>query len=1515
MDYASDFKEILTSIKPGKYGDQINPHKYLFLLAICYLFDKDANHANSFSFDEIESIFLEIFNTYFPEIPNYRKMIEYPFYHIQSDGFWHMHLIAGKEELYYTYQKKRLTKKRLRETVDYGYLNEFLYSLIKNSDRQLIKKEIEVYLNRCKSSKEGLPLSTQVESDYLTVEESTSLYEHEQTAIDIIKHSINSNNLGKTLSNILIHDTQSNMYFECDLVLVVHTGIFVVELKHWSGNIRIAPYNWVVNETFYRTDPHKSNIYKCKVLKGIYEHRFPAYPRTWVESVVVLTNPDAVVEGACEPGQVVEKNTPNPSFASLTDFITYLRKKEAAFSGPRLDDAKIEAVIAYLRSLDTPRRSIKYSVPGYETLEYLSQTPECIELVARRTDSQARGLQRFRVFRPPAQASPEERRRFLKKANNTLNAVTQIGDHPNIHRVWLMENEDGDIIEGSDWSETGTLRDLICMQQEALPASKVFSICYNIALGLNKAHEAGIIHRAIKPENIILMNDIPQLINFDLAYQVEENHITVIADVSHLKDDGYIAPEILQGQDIDEGTDFFSLGVIACELLIGQRPFVSVRQFAAQGGRLNPGFLEKLRNNEVPEQTISIIEAMVVADRMSRCKDAEKILAAFTWPGDKNEIAPVSEKGNARLEPGEQHDVYEIIQYIGEGKEAQIYQAITLGGQQVALKIFNREIPLDRILREATVTSDIHSSYVVRCDNRVGHWDKDRYFLVLEYVDGESMRAQITNGERPDVETFKTIALSLMEGLKAFHEHRDDEGNPQPYLHSDIKPDNILITRDKKAVIIDCGIAGEPRVDLFQGTLPYVAPDSILGSEMEFSFQGDIFSLGVSLWEWVWGSRPYEVPTVGDKPIWPPEDSFWPISIRAWLQKAVATESKQRYGTIEEMQKALLLENEILHPKAQGEAGKIRAGAGDAKLLFEEEQVELGVEHYSGGELFNPFVQYLISLSNASAANENATAEAQVGNAFFERIRVDNPVASFIIERLQKGDSHVILTGNAGDGKTTLAAEVLESFTGTFRPLRPIEDLPEKNLVIIKDMSELEEEQRTQILSEAMKSRSKRFLIVSNTGTLLESFRKVSSTGDESELLKALKADHPQTIKEDRFLVVNLGRVNSIESACQVFRRMLAEENWKECLSCSCSSDCPIHINVQLLREDRERVADRVKLIYRRLYEYGSRLTIRQMTGHLAYAVTAGRDCRQVINMSEIGRQAVLPDALFFNNFFGDGGGQYWPEAQQLLPVREIRRVEFGYFLDSFYERKTWIQNGDSIELPAGARNYFNILLKLEKNHSSARIQMRRLLYFFASLDDEAGNQYISLFLRSPRLLEYMRLADSETGWSRRLESEYRRLFLQVFQEFITGVRLPEGSRLERDLYITLRPRDSLCGTQMVLAQIRAEDFIFRIKSRYKFGQVDTRVLTVELNSSGISLELDLPLLDYIARRHDGEIAEELSPYYADRLEQFKVELMENYTVKNEPVADEMCLLRIGADRRFQIVRMMISGERLEVLS
>ena len=232
----------------------------------------------------------------------------------------------------------------------------------------------------------------------------------------------------------------------------------------------------------------------------------------------------------------------------------------------------MEAVATFLRSIGKRPDQKQYSIPGYETVKYLSQRPECIELVARPLNGRVRGLSRFRVFLMPDLASPLDRQRARRKANNTIESVCSIGEHPNIHRVNVVPNENGDVIEISDWSEAGTLKDMIDNRKGAFPVDEALTICRGIASALAAAHQAGIIHRAVKPEHILMMNGIPKLTNFDISYHTERapGEPTVLPNAGGLKDDGYTAPELLDWKDIDEGTDLFSLGVIAYQLLTGR---------------------------------------------------------------------------------------------------------------------------------------------------------------------------------------------------------------------------------------------------------------------------------------------------------------------------------------------------------------------------------------------------------------------------------------------------------------------------------------------------------------------------------------------------------------------------------------------------------------------------------------------------------------------------------------------------------------------------------------------------------------------------------------------------------------------------------------------------------------------------------------------------------------------------------------------------------------------------------
>lgn len=1520
-----DLQQFLESItKMSIIGKGFKPHKYLALLTIIDLIECQEVSENRFNFDEaFRKSFTKRFEMYHGPDDKNRPLA--PFFHLKNTGFWFLCPLAGKEEQLKTMPTVGAPRE-LDEVVDHAYLLPEIYDLLHDPDsREIVKKTI----TSCLVSGLVNSKSTKGHDELQEGQAGYSLFQHEAQAIDQITGAIKRFTLGKYVSNLLLYDEATRDYYECDLIVVSYCGIYLVELKHWSGHIRIAAYNWVKDHLKYRQDPHKTNTFKAKILKGIYQHQFRTYPvELRVESVVILTNPEAEVVGASNPK--VDKHC--PTFESMEAFVDYLRHQNA--TKPKLLSLQeIDRVVEHLQLLQQPKRPSRYSIPGYEAVEHLTQKPDLIELVARPTMGRLRNLSRFRIFLPPAKAVPVEKERFIRRARNTLDAVSQIGDHPHVLRVWPVPDETGALIEGSDWSEQGTLRDWILGQKESVNEKEALRICSGILDALDAAHGKGVIHRAVNPENILMVSGEPKLMNFDLSYQLAaEENITVIPDVAALKRDAYTAPELYARKDLDESTDLFSVGVILFELLTGERPFKASTDLEKFGGHLGVESLSKLSVKGISAHVIEVIERLVRSERNQRIESAQKALSLLDPMKGAPEAPEHDAILNQKLEPGTSYDVYTIERLIGEGTEAQVYEGRTLRKETVALKIFNRDIPVSRILDEEQAAGSVKSSYLAHA-RRSGHWNNDRYFIVMDFIDGRLMREDITGEDRPDKETFTRVASCLLEAVSALH-HRELGESQAPLVHGDIKPDNIILTPDGSAVLFDFGCAGPPRIDSYQGTEGYVAPDLMSGSDLQFCESGDLFGLGVSLFEWLCGKRPYETPRLGE-PISLPADiqADFPAPLLDWLIKAVQADSEARYRDIDEMQIAFVsrLEQEAAIRKA-------------LSLPVEPEQtVDIPLQPVvgvSGAALpGNPFVAYLNSLHNASVNNENALAEAQAVSPYFGHIHVPLKVTDHIDSQLRDDHGpHVILTGHAGDGKSTIGLDLFKRWRGVAQE----EPLPEKmrpweeirlnghEVVLIKDMSELKESERLDLLRDAVGPGHCRYFIISNTGTLLNSFKGLGGAKPawhalQNQLLAALEAGAPYNFQyqNGRFQVINLVRTDNISTACKIFERMLAPERWKPCASSECREGCPIHANVRMLREHWDIVRNRVELTYRRLFEYGSRLTLRQITGHLAYSITAGLSYQDIVQFAGKAKQPPLRHYLFFNRFFGDCGDVPDPSADQLKAVREVRVLEPGRRTHQRLERQLWMsEDGGNLPIVAeSAKSFYTQLRNVAGGRGQsdalspelARVQVRRMLFLFGDFTmKEAERRFVSTFLLSPMIVDFSRW-QSEGGVLPALEG--KRLtqgVLHVLQEHFTGIRLPENAGDHENIYITLNRRNYEIrqSAQIVLAKFQADNFEL-ILQPIDSGIGDTRhePKLIEWVTHTV-LPLDLPFLDYVTNRFHGEIAQRLQSFYTDRLERFKVQLLD---ARGDDPGKNMMLIRLQLNHKFKSQTVSVCDKVLEV--
>jgi len=589
----------------------------------------------------------------------------------------------------------------------------------------------------------------------------------------------------------------------------------------------------------------------------------------------------------------------------------------------------------------------------------------------------------------------------------------------------------------------------------------------------------------------------------------------------------------------------------------------------------------------------------------------------------------------------------------------------------------------------------------------------------------------------------------------------------------------------------------------------------------------------------------------------------------------------------------------------------------------------------------NLFVNYLNMLHNKEANSENL-AESLATNPFAGMMHISHPLIEKI-ETILRGHKkqHVILTGHAGDGKTTIAVELFKRFNdiNLDQPLEEglscREDLSSKNrrVSLIKDLSEWSLEDRMVLIEEMLKDDDNRFFLISNSGTLIDSFCEFEGKKGrdriniENDILSKIENTFTDEwlFHDTPFTIINLSMVDNLGVAEQIFKRIINTDRWEACKMKDCQKICPIYHNVELIRQNEKVIRERLFLAYRKMYEYGTRFTLRQLTAHLAYMITSGLNYQDVEKMMQSATPPLMTKFMFFNRFFGDNGKEIDNTAQQLQAVKVIRQEDFGARNCPKWDRHLWMQSKHSVfKLKAiGYTDEFENLrqygahLKFDNNlpDFQARNQVRRMLYFLHDFDKDDDGIFIKTFLNSLMILNY---SSWQIQSDENLSSEVNKIkkqILHIIQEHFTGVRLPEGVNPDHDLFITLhrKSKEVRQSAQIVLARFPESDFNLCLCEKDNGVGGIRRELIFEGKKGRVdaNLSLGLPFLDYVMMRNFGEVGQNLKTAYVDRLENFKGKLLRQM---NSTQKDETMLIRLRANYTFRRQIFTVRNNVLEVI-
>jgi tetratricopeptide (TPR) repeat protein len=227
----------------------------------------------------------------------------------------------------------------------------------------------------------------------------------------------------------------------------------------------------------------------------------------------------------------------------------------------------------------------------------------------------------LKLLPPYLSGDPAANRRLVEEAR----AASAL-DHPHIATVYeIGEADDGRLFIAMAYYEGATLRERL--REGPLPVAEAAAIAAAVAEGLAAAHARGIVHRDVKPENVILAPRGVRIVDFGVA-KVAANALTRTGATSGTV--AYMSPEQTSGGMVDHRTDLWALGVVLHEMLAGERPFRGDAHDAVIYGIRNDEAppLARLRP-EVPPALSAVVERCLAKDPARRPASASELAGAL----------------------------------------------------------------------------------------------------------------------------------------------------------------------------------------------------------------------------------------------------------------------------------------------------------------------------------------------------------------------------------------------------------------------------------------------------------------------------------------------------------------------------------------------------------------------------------------------------------------------------------------------------------------------------------------------------------------------------------------------------------------------------------------------------------------------------------------------------------------------------------------------------------------------
>jgi len=406
--------------------------------------------------------------------------------------------------------------------------------------------------------------------------------------------------------------TGRGLPYEYDMAVLTPYALYHLEVKGYHGEIRGNSQQWIFENGGVYPSPIPLANKKTKVLAGKLRQFSQRLEGVFVETLILLTEDRARAKlNDDQAGRVV-----------------HFREAIDQLNDPRHLPVQTDYVVPLhdmvCKALFTTRPAQKVQQIGlYDIVEKLDQDDRFTVFLARHRYIHTQPLIVLKVYHLDVYASAEEKQYRIREIFHSQDAMRLLGTHPNLARTGDMFcwNDDS-FVEPVGYIEGGQLLEWLLDKhsERALTWEEKTQIIKGVAAGLAHAHKHGVIHRDVRPRNIIIApGGVVKLANFDLAFIPNAPNLSIARSVREHFDRRYVAPAVWENpSDVVPASDVYSLGLVFYQLITGQPPRHDVEAvLEGKGPAIDSDLLiAKLSDKSAPHFMQDPVSAAQVIGRM-----------------------------------------------------------------------------------------------------------------------------------------------------------------------------------------------------------------------------------------------------------------------------------------------------------------------------------------------------------------------------------------------------------------------------------------------------------------------------------------------------------------------------------------------------------------------------------------------------------------------------------------------------------------------------------------------------------------------------------------------------------------------------------------------------------------------------------------------------------------------------------------------------------------------------------